>query len=208
MDDNRRAGLSAIITPLRLIFWGGVLCVIDITFTTKVNGSGFKFDLLDDFIGMLLITVGVFRLSRFTASRSYDKGMAFVKVVAVLSTFKALIDHWVFRTPQAWDLFWTVFSMAELAAIVLFCSLMHLLCRAHELDGPARSWKTTTLLFVLIYAIPLGLFYFAGLISMLTGKSFNFNLGPAALLLIMVFIVPLLHFFASTSRMARAAGRC
>jgi len=206
LDDDRRAPLPAMITPLRLIFWGGLLCLIDVTFTQKVNGSGFKFDLLDDFIGMVLMTTGVFRLSRFTASRNYEKGMAFVKVVAVLSTIKALLDHWVFRTPHVWDLFWTAFSIAELAAIVLFCSLMHLLCRVHDLDWPAKSWKTTTMGFVIVYAIPLGLFYFASLIATMAGKSFHFNLGPWALLLLPVFAVPLLHFFASTSRMARAAG--
>jgi len=190
MDDDRRGQLTGMITPLRLIFWGGLLCLIDITFSQKVNGSGFKFDLLDDFLGMLLITTGVFRLSRFTASRNYDKGMAYVKVVAVLSTFKALLDHWVFPTPHVWDLFWTFFSIAELAAIVLFCSLMHLLCRVHQLDWPARSWKTTTMTFVIVYAIPLGLFYSASLIAMMTGKSFHVNLGPWALLLIPGFAVP------------------
>ena len=207
LDDDRRAQLSAMITPLRLIFWGGLFCLIDITFSQKVNGSGFKFDLLDDFIGMLLITVGVFRLGRFEASRSYRKGMAFVKVVAVLSTFKALIDHWIFRTPDVWDLFWTFFSLAELAAMVVFCFTMHLLCRVTELDEPARSWRTTSFLFVFLFALPLGLFTSASLVAMATGKSFHFNLGPAALLAIVVFVIPFIHFFVSTSRMARAAGR-
>lgn len=206
MDDHRRAPLSLMITPLRLIFWGGLLCLIDITFTQKVNGSGFKFDLLDDFVGMVLITTGVFRLARFAPSHSYAKGMAFVKVVAVVSTFKALIDHVAFPAPDVWSFAWTFFSIAELAAIVLFCSNMHLLCRSMELDWPARSWKTTTTLFVCLYAIPLGLFYVAGLIALATGKSFHLNLGPAGLLAVVVFAIPLFHFFASTSRMARAAG--
>jgi hypothetical protein len=74
MDDDRRAHLSAMITPLRLIFWGGLLCLIDITMTQRINGVSFKFDLLDDFLGMVLVTIGVFRLSRFAPSRSYAKG--------------------------------------------------------------------------------------------------------------------------------------
>jgi hypothetical protein len=205
-DDNPRAPLTAMITPLRLIFWGSLLCLIDISFSQTVNGSGFKFDLLDDFIGMTLITVGVFRFARFAPSHSYAKSMAFVKVVAVVSTFKALLDHFVFRAPAVWDFAWTFFGLAELAAIVVFCSNMHLLCRALELDWPARSWKTTATLFVCITAIPLGLFYSASLIAMLIGKSFNVNLGPLGLLLIPVFAIPIFHFFASTSRMARAAG--
>jgi hypothetical protein len=206
MDDDRRSSLAATITPLRLIFWGSLLCLIDINFSQTANGSGFKFDLLDDFIGTTLITVGVFRFAAFTPAHSYAKSMAFVKVVAVVSTFKALIDHVVFRAPDVWSFAWTFFNLAELAAIVLFCSNMHLLCRTLELDEPARSWKTTATLFGCIFAIPLGLFYSASLIATLLGKSFNINLGPLGLLLIAVFAVPIFHFFASTSRMARAAG--
>ena len=207
LDDDRRAPLPAMITPLRLIFWGGLLCLIDVTFTQKVNGSGFKFDLLDDFVGMLLVTAGVFRLGRFAPSRSYAKGMTFVKIVAVVSTFKALIDHWIFRTPEGWDLAWTAFSMVELAAMVVFCSNMHLLCRVTGLDEAARSWKTTTLLYVVIYTIPLGLVYASSLIAGMTGRSFHYNAGPWALVAIVIFAVPLIHFFVSTSRTARAAGR-
>lgn len=206
-DDDRLDALAATITPLRLIFWGSLLCLIDISFSQTVNGSGFKFDLLDDFIGMTLIAVGVFRFARFAPSHSYAKSMAFVKVVAVVSTFKALIDHVAFRAPDVWNFAWTFFSLAELAAVILFCSNMHLLCRALELDGPARSWKTTATLFVCIFAVPLGLFYSASLVAMLIGKSFSVNLGPLGLLLIPVFAIPIFHFFASTSRMARAAGR-
>lgn len=207
MDDDRRPSLPALITPLRLIFWGGLLCLIDVSFSQTVNGSGFKFDLLDDFLGMLLVTIGVFRLGRFAPSRSYAKGMAFVKVVAVVSTFKALIDHWVFRTPEPWDMFWTFFSMIELAAMVVFCSTMHLLCRVYDLDEAARSWKTTTFLYVVIYTIPLGLVYASSLVAGMTGKSFHYNVGGWALLAILFFVVPLIHFFVSTSRMARAAAR-
>ena len=207
MDDDRRASLAATITPLRLIFWGALLCLIDINFSQTVNGSGFKFDLLDDFIGMSLITAGVFRFAGFTPSHSYAKSMAFVKVVAVVSTFKALLDHFVFRAPAVWNFAWTFFALLELGAIVLFCSNMHLLCRALELDWPARSWKTTATLFGCIFAVPLGLFYSASLIATLLGRSFHFSLGILGLLLLPVFAIPLFHFFASTSRMARAAGQ-
>jgi hypothetical protein len=206
MDDDRRASLAATITPLRLIFWGSLLCLIDINFSQTVNGRGFKFDLLDDFIGMTLITVGVFRFGRFTPSHSYAKSMAFIKVVAVVSTFKALIDHVAFDAPDVWSFAWTFFGIAEIAAIVLFCSNMHLLCRVLELEWPARSWRTTTTLFACIYAVPLGFFYVACLISLPLGRSFSVNLGPLGLLLIPVFAIPIFHFFASTSRMARSAG--
>lgn len=36
-ESGRRA-----ITPLRMIFWGGLLCIFDLTFTETTNGTGFK----------------------------------------------------------------------------------------------------------------------------------------------------------------------
>ena len=50
------------ITPLRLIFWGGLLCIFDFHLTQTTNGHGFKFDVLSDALGSILIAVGVFRL--------------------------------------------------------------------------------------------------------------------------------------------------
>ena len=40
---------------------------------------------------------------------------------------------------------------------------------------------------------------------MLAGESFNVDLGPAGLVLQVVFAIPLIHLFVATSRMARAA---
>ena len=46
------------ITPLRLIFWGGLLCIFDFHLTQITNDHGFKFDVLSDALGTILITVG------------------------------------------------------------------------------------------------------------------------------------------------------
>lgn len=82
---------------------------------------------------------------------------------------------------------------------------MRWFCEEARLDRAAQSWRTTTLLFVVIYLIPLGLCYLAGCVSILIGRSFHFELGPLGLLLLPVFAVPLIHLFMSTSRMARSA---
>jgi len=51
----------------------------------------------------------------------------------------------------------------------------------------------------------LGFFFLAGLIAIFASTSFNLNLGPAGLLLLPVFALPLIHLFVSTSRLRRAA---
>lgn len=204
-DDDRRANLAAMTTPLRQIFWGALICLIDINITSKVNGEGYKFDLLDDTIGMILITLGVFRLSRLNPSRSFNKGMAFVKAVSVLSTIKTVPDHFIFRSAEPWSSLATLLSIAELGALLVFCSAMVSLCRTHGLAEPEASWRRTSLLFLVIYVIPMGLIHVAGLVATMTDKPFRIDVGPIALLYIAVCLIPLIHFFKSTSRMSRAA---
>jgi hypothetical protein len=202
---SRYLDVTRAVTPLRLVFWGGVLCVLDFTFTQTVNGEGFKFDILNDFVAMLMIASGVFALARIETHDRYATAMGFVKLVAVLATFKALHDHFVYHIPSGLSVFFMLLSLAELVAIVVFCVAMRWLSNEAGLENATRSWTTTLWLFALIYLLPLGLFYAAALVAILTGTSFNINLGPAGLLLIPVFLVPLIHLFISTSRMRREA---
>jgi len=83
---------------------------------------------------------------------------------------------------------------------------MRSVCRDAGLSRPADSWRTTLVLFGVIYVIPLGFLHGAVLVAMATRTEFRIDLGPAVLLLLPVFFWPLVHLFISTSRMARAAG--
>lgn len=204
---DRRTRLLRAVGPLRWIFWGGLLCLFDFSITSTSNGTGIRFDLLNDFLGMLLITAGVFRLGSIEIARSYTRAFGFVKAVAVVSAVEALFGHFVFERPAFVSFLSQVFALAELAAMLVFCLTMRLYCLAADLEASARSWKTTTTLFLVIYALPLGAFYLASAVAVATESSFNLDLGLAGLLLLPVFFAPLLHFFMSTSRMAREAER-
>jgi hypothetical protein len=193
------------ITPLRLIFWGGLLCIFDFTLGETTNGQGFKFDVLSDLLGTILITVGVFRLSACPVHDRYASRMKFVKIVSVLAVLDAIQDHFVPPLLSLGHLSFNLFGLLTLAAIVIFCIAMRWFCETNNLNGAARSWSTTTVLFVTIYLIPLGLFYILGSLASLSGASFDLNLGPVLLLVLPVFAVPLIHLFISTSRMKRAA---
>jgi energy-coupling factor transporter transmembrane protein EcfT len=83
---------------------------------------------------------------------------------------------------------------------------MRMLCIEGNLAKSVRSWRLTTILFAVIYFLPLGLFYAAHLFAIVTRQSFIINLPPATLLLLIpIFAIPLVHFFISTSRMKREA---
>ena len=62
--------IRSAVRPLRLIFWGGVVWILDF----KING----FDLLNDVVAALLVAVGVYRLARIDAGERYGRVMEWV----------------------------------------------------------------------------------------------------------------------------------
>jgi hypothetical protein len=199
-EDVRRA-----VKPLRLIFWGGLLCIFDITFGQTTNGRGFRCDILNDAVGAFLIAWGVFALAEIHVDERYKRAMTFVKIMSVLAVLNAIRAHFVFNMPPLLSFTLTVYGLASLAAIVVFCIAMRWFCEVAWLPEAAKSWQTTTVLFVCIYAVPLGLFNLASSFAILTGKSFHIDMGPFVFLLLPVFAIPIIHLFISTSRMARSA---
>ncbi|MFQ5655490.1 MAG: hypothetical protein ACE5GW_12265, partial [Planctomycetota bacterium] len=200
-----RQTIEASIAPLRLIFWGGLLCILDFYITRTMNGVGFRFDFLNDFVGMLLITAGVFRLSEISVSDRYRNAMLFVRVIAVLGVIDAIQAHLIYIQPAFVQLVLSFAGLANLAATLCFCIAMRWLCEACPLPTAAASWRTTTILFLVIWVFPIGLLHLAGIAGAITGESLHLELGALALLLIPLFAVPLIHIFVSTSRMRRAA---
>ena len=189
------ADISTAVAPLRMVFWGGLLVVLDL----KING----FDLLNDTVGMILITIGVFHLASFKVDRLYRNLMVFAQIMSVIK----LVTSFLNQLPadlRHFDVVLLLVQMLCLASTICFCVAMRRFCAA-GLFGAANSWKTTTIFYVVIYAIPLGAFYLIAAGAILIGKSFNVNLGWAALPLLLVFILPLIHLFMSTSRMKRSA---
>ncbi len=198
--------ITRAINPLRMIFWGSLLCVFDFSYssTTTINGqaaTGFRFDFLNDFVGMLLITIGVHRLSEFVISSSFRTSMQFVFVCAILNCIETFMGHFVFPTPVAIDILSNLLSLASLCGTALFCWSMNSLSSAYFLHQSAKSWLTTQWLVIVVWVIPLGLLRLLVLGAYLSGTSFHFDLGVLIIPVLLVFVVPLIHLFVSTSRM-------
>ena len=199
--DLRRA-----ILPLRLVFWGGLLCLLDFKISEIRNGSGWNFDFLNDLAGMLMITGAVFRLGGFDLDRRYDRAMRYVKVVSVLATLRALDAHFIYPEGDLLTLVRHLFGIAVILSLVVFVRSMQRLSDAAGLFRAAASWRFTRLLFLCIYVVPLGLLYAAMAVATVTETPFHFNLGPLGLFVLPLFFVPLVHLFMSTSRMKREIG--
>ena len=211
--------ITQAVTPLRMIFWGGLLCIFDFSFSSasSINGqapTGFRFDILNDFVGMLLITVGISKLSAFATSANSAKlllgddfrlPMRFVFICSVLNCFEALVQHFIFATPTIWDIFSQLLALATLVAVVLFCNSMGRMSQAFGLQRSEESWRTTQMLAIILWVIPLGILRLAGLGAMLTGQPFRWDIGIFVIPILAVMIVPLIHLFISTSRMRHEA---
>jgi hypothetical protein len=197
--------ISAAITPLRLVFWGGLICLIDIHSNWNIDGQVWKIDVISDVIGALGIAWGVFRLSMLRVGGWYHFAMASVLVVASIAVLVAVHDHFVYDQPQWVSVALQLAPVVVLIATVVFCMAMRRLNAAAGLEHAERSWRVTTLLVVFISLIPLGVVHAADAVATLRGETSIFQLPNLLVALAVAQIIPLAHFFVSTSRTAREA---
>jgi hypothetical protein len=197
--------IQAAITPLRMIFWGGLLCVLDFKFNETRNGEGWSFDVLSDAVGVLLILIGVIRLREIGPgpgmARAPSGKLGFAAFAAVLALGKAIHGHFLYRVPDEMTLILTTVSLLSLVGIVGFCTAMQDMCRDWGLDRSRGKWRATAILFGFIYVAPLGLLYVYMAAAQLSGEPFRLNLGPEGMLLIIPLLIPLVMLFSSTSTM-------
>lgn len=198
--------ISQATTPLRFIFWGGLLCVLDFSFSssTTVNGvvgSGFRFDILNDLVGMILVTIGVVKLGKFEIDLTYRRQMLFVYFCCIIGCIKAFLGHFIFTPSAIVSLIGSATSILSLVGTILFTNAMVQLASSYQLHRSAASWRLTRILMVLFWCVPMG-------ISNLMALTGGFvNLGLIVIPLLLAMIVPLIHLFISTSRMREEAGQ-
>jgi hypothetical protein len=192
--------VRAAVTPLRWIFIGGIFWIVDV----RIN----SFDVLDDTLGTLLITVGVFRLAAAPVGGKYRKVMIFVEIVAVASVVETAIKHFALLGPAVLLFPFGLLGLCQLAAIILFCLAMRWFCQEAGLPKVARSWQVTFVLFCLLYALPLGFSYVATMVAAVSHRSFDIDVGRWGLVvLVPALLIPMIFLLVSTSRMRRAAER-
>lgn len=198
------------ITTLRLIFVGVLLNIFDFSYfhVTESRGEvwGYKFDFLNDFVGMLLITYGVKQLGKFQVNSTYRTLMGLTLVCCICNCVDAFTDHFVFRTPKAVVICWIVLSIASLVATLMFSAAMQLLSSHYSLHGAAKSWSGTGLMIAIIWVAPIGLFNLIGLGNYLAGRDLHWDIGGLIFPLMLVLVLPLIPFFISIYRMQKEAA--
>ena len=133
-----------VIEPCLLIFLGIIFCAV-----------GFyvdSFDIINDFVGMLLFLWGVVSLFRIPISRRYQRQMAFIVVVAILSTIIAfyggiLVPFFPALMPPPSNIVFALFflcAFVSLISMLIFFRCMKEYCTVMNWERPLASWKFST----------------------------------------------------------------
>lgn len=195
--------LLSAVRPLRLIVWGVIVMFIDL----NVAFPGFKFDLVNDTVGALLILAGIRRLSGMPVQGRYSARMRIARVGATLLVVSTLADHFTDR-PVVIDWILLPCFLIQLVAAVLFLEAMQAFMDDSGLPHVSQSWRMTRRLFYIVYGVPGAILILAGCVALMSGRSIHYNIDPSAVCLLIPFLILLLappgHLYVSTSRFARA----
>ena len=195
--------------PLRLIFFGALLCIFDYL-PAGLRGPRYQVDVLNDALGMFLIAVAAGRLARIPVHPPWNdhhgSAMRFVKYVALIGIAEAVVGHLTFERPPPLVLAVLIYRIALVGASVLLCMAMRWLCSELGLRRALKSWTVTTVAFVAVFASPLAAMYVTDFLTIMAGKKPFRALGPAELLARVILSMGFVLIFVSTSRMEREAS--
>jgi hypothetical protein len=130
-----------------------------------------------------------------------------VSVIAWLSVATSLDGMFRYHRPLPLAVANMILVVARVASAVAFTFTIGQLCERSGLRDAARSWRMTSCLLVGGNAIPATALQAVCLFAIAVGSRFHFDLGIAGVVLIPIFAAPVVHMFASISRLERQVTR-
>lgn len=197
ITSENRIKIRKTILPLKLIIAGGFLLVIDFNF--------FFFDLFNDTVGWVLLTIGVIFLTFLHSSKRYEYGMTFVSLVAILSVGVHLLSLTTPDVIEEYIQYYYFLSGIQSVAIIFFCISMYWFCEELGLNTIAKDWQSAYLLFTFFLIIP------GSINSLILNVLYpDYSLSNVMIILIIVIymllaIIPLIHIFRVTKKMLNIA---
>lgn len=205
------------ITPLRLVFWGMIICIVDLPFRVDSGGVGCTFDIINDVVGTVMVLVGVVRLGGQPVDGAYRSMLGYVQFAVALCVLVAIHSHFVYEVPIPVTLAEGLISLLGLIAIFVFASAMIAFCDEGEFAEAATSWRLTRLLVICIYLVPAGLAIVIGAVVLAVSgevRHFQYNTSGGSvewgaacfgiLLLVVLAFVPFIHGLVSIFRTIKA----
>ena len=137
---------GAVRQALILLLIGGPIVIVDFTIA---QGGGPPFDILNDTIGMLLITWAAFLLGRLPEGEAYGRLMLFVQGASILLTIWSVLVQ--IEPPLAASLLGILFGGVAAAAAMALCVAMRTLARRHGLQRSTDWWRRSHLLVTFVW---------------------------------------------------------
>lgn len=184
-------------SALGKIFWGTLICVFDLHFSFTSNGTGFRFDLINDVLGAIMVTWGVSQLQPLMKEFRSAQIMRFCHVMASLCILDAVVDHVIAPWPMPLQVLSIVFRFVCLAAIFQFCSAMRIFCFAAGLLEAERSWILSQRLFLFLNLIPAAILQLLSFVALTGGTRGRVQVDPLmgalGLVAVIAAIIPLVY---------------
>lgn len=193
----------SLIRPLRAIFWGAVIGILDFNITVQRADVQYRFDLINDTLGMVLIAWAVLQIMQINLDHQFRRRMRFVSLVAILAVLDTARSYVIMEYPPIVSLLFAAFELIALIAVWVFCNAMGQVSSTLQLSDAEQSWRTTRWLCLLIFTPPAAIGGMINVYRMITGITFTVDLGPLALITVPIFAIPLIAFFIATTTMMR-----
>ena len=152
---------------LILLLIGGPIVIVDFTIA---QGGGPPFDILNDTIGMLLITWAAFLLGRLREGEAFSRPMLFVQGASILLTIWSILVQ--IDPGLAASFLGILFGGVSAAATMALCLAMRRLTRRHGLQRSTDRWRRSHLLVTFVWG---GAWLLGALFSLVTRAA-----GPVA----------------------------
>jgi len=185
------------VLALRLVFLGGLLCLLDFNLFIQLGSRRSSVDLLNDLVGVGLVAVGVGILYSFEVDRAYDVLMTVVFAAAGLSLIAAVAVRVRPELRDRAEISARILQLLFLLAIALFPVAMRRLARHARLERSALVWTRAIHFFIWLLVVPM----LAAQVAVLLLRPPPIWLMP----LLLLYAVPMGFLFYAASVMKREA---
>lgn len=191
-----------------LIIWGVLLVALDFSFSSTRNGVGIEFDILNDFIGSVMIFLSLLKISKIKVEEpSFNNKMNYILTISILYIFYSISNLLIFPI-IAWVSFLkNVLLLVFLSGTILFIDVMIIISKEKSFNLSRENFILTKKLFFWINLLPLSIYIIFAVLNNLN-RSYQYNLlneinFGVGIIIILILFIPKIHLIFSLIRLKK-----
>ncbi|WP_405368814.1 hypothetical protein [Nonlabens sp. Asnod2-A12] len=191
-----------------LIIWGVLLVALDFSFSSTRNGVGIKFDILNDFIGSIMIYLSLLKISKIKVEEpSFNNKMNYILTISILYIFYSISNFLIFPMIAWVSFFKNVLLLVFLSGTILFLDVMTIISKEKSFNLSRDNFILTKKLFFWINLLPLSIYIIFAVLNNLN-RSYQYNLlneinFRAGIIIILILFIPNIHLIFSLIRLKK-----